>query len=366
MPESVTKDDPRWALWLLGLVVPTLPLVSMVLVRQSGNALWWLVSPVFVFGIIPFVDLLLGDDDQNLDPEVLDRLGGNPYHRRIVELYIPLQIASFLGGAWFYGQSTGWGERLGIAVSIGIAGGVAINAAHELGHKRGARAERFALVALAQSAYGHFYVEHNRGHHRNVATPEDPASSRFGESLWQFLPRTLWGSLVSAIRLERSRMHRRGTAFLSPHNHIVQGLVLTGVVWGLAVALGGFGVWSFLLIQAVIGIYLLESVNYLEHYGLQRQKLDSGRYEACAPRHSWNSDHRVSNVFLYQLQRHSDHHANPTRDYQALRSFEEAPTLPTGYSGMLVLAVFPWAWRRVMDPKVLAHYEHDTSLLNSR
>ncbi len=357
--------DPRWQRWLFGLQIPLLPAVSMVLVSIVGGWGWWFFTPLFVFGFIPLLDFVVGDDSSNLPDEALDRLVGSRYHRRLVELYIPLQLSTFLACAWFYGQSDGLGEKLGIIFSAGIVGGVAINAAHELGHKKGRSSERFALVALAQSAYGHFYVEHNRGHHRHVATPEDPASARFGESLWRFLPRTVVGSFTSSIRLETARLKRRGLRFVTPQNFILQGLALTAVLWIAAVLLAGVAIWPFLVAQAAVGIFLLEDVNYLEHYGLRRQRLSNGRYEACQPEHSWNSDHTVSNMFLFQLQRHSDHHANPTREYQVLRSFEDAPDLPTGYSGMLLLATVPWLWRRVMDPKVLAHYDHDRSLVNA-
>ena len=358
------KSDPKWPLWLFALLIPLLPFVSVFAdVMQLGWG-WWFFTPLFVFGFVPALDLLVGDDSGNLSPATLDALVGSGYHRRLVDLYIPLQIVAFATCAWFYGQSNGLGEKVGIIFSAGIVGGVAINAAHELGHKKGDAAKRLSLLALAQSGYGHFYVEHNRGHHRHVATPEDPASARFGESLWRFLPRTVTGSFASAVRLERDRLNRRNLGFVSAHNHILQGALLTAILWLGAVALAGFSVWPFLLAQAVIGIFLLEDVNYLEHYGLRRQKLESGRYEACRPEHSWNSDHRVSNMFLYQLQRHSDHHANPTREYQVLRSFDDAPGLPTGYSGMLLLSTVPWLWRKVMDPRVLAHYQEDRSLLN--
>jgi alkane 1-monooxygenase len=219
-------------------------------------------------------------------------------------------------------------------------------------------------IALAQTCYGHFFIEHNRGHHVRVATPPDPASARFGESFWRFLPRTVSGSLTSAWRLEKTRLARTGGSPWSVRNDILTAWAMSAVLFGALTAVFGPGVLPYLAIQAVFGFCLLEVINYTEHYGLLRERTESGRYERCAPRHSWNSDNLASNVFLYHLQRHSDHHANPTRRYQALRHFETAPELPTGYAGMIVLAYFPPLWRRVMDPLVLAHYDGDITRAN--
>ena len=123
----------------------------------------------------------------------------------------------------------------------------------------------------------------------------------------------------------------------------------------------------YLVIQAVVGFSLLEVVNYMEHYGMLRQKVGVGerqRYERVDPTHSWNSNNIATNVLLYHLQRHSDHHANPTRRYQSLRDYEQSPVLPTGYAGMIVLSIVPAVWRRVMDPRVLAHFDGDLSRAN--
>jgi alkane 1-monooxygenase len=247
---------------------------------------------------------------------------------------------------------------------MGMVSGIAINTAHELGHKRASLERWLSRVALASSGYGHFFIEHNRGHHVRVATPEDPASSRLGESFWAFLPRTVAGSLRSSWELERERLSRTGHRAWTWRNEILGAWAMTVVLFGALAAVFGPVVLPYLLVQAIVGFSLLEVVNYLEHYGLLRQKRDDGRYERCAPRHSWNSNNVATNVLLYHLQRHSDHHANPTRRYQSLRHFDEAPQLPTGYAGMIVLAYIPPLWRRVMDPRLLAHYGGDISLAN--
>jgi alkane 1-monooxygenase len=197
-----------------------------------------------------------------------------------------------------------------------------------------------------------------------VATPEDPASARLGESFWAFLPRTVSGSLTSAWKLERERLQRDGTSTWSLHNNILNAWAMTVVLFGALTAIFGVTVLPFLLLQMVLGFPLLEVVNYLEHYGLLRQRRPDGRYERTRAEHSWNSNNVASNVLLYHLQRHSDHHANPTRRYQALRHFDEAPQLPTGYAGMILLALVPPLWRRVMDPRLIAHYGGDLSRAN--
>jgi alkane 1-monooxygenase len=264
---------------------------------------------------------------------------------------------------WASGKLTTF-DKVGLALTVAMVAGIAINTAHELGHKRDRLERWLSKIALAQSGYGHFFVEHNRGHHVRVATPEDPASARMGESFWAFLPRTVKGSLVSAWELEREWLARAGRSPYSVRNNILNAWAMTFVLFaGLTVAFG-IQILPYLLIQMLVGFPLLEVVNYLEHYGLLRQKQPDGRHERTRPEHSWNSNSVASNVLLYHLQRHSDHHANPTRRYQALRHVDEAPQLPTGYAGMILLALVPPLWRRVMDPRLLAHYRGDVTRAN--
>jgi alkane 1-monooxygenase len=197
-----------------------------------------------------------------------------------------------------------------------------------------------------------------------VATPEDPASARLGESFWAFLPRTVRGSLASAWELEREWLARHGAGVWTIRNNILNAWAMTAILFAGLTAVFGLSVLPYLLLQMALGFPLLEVVNYLEHYGLLRQKRDDGRYERTRAEHSWNSNNVASNVLLYHLQRHSDHHANPTRRYQALRHVDEAPQLPTGYAGMILLALVPPLWRHVMDPRLLAHYGGDVTRAN--
>ena len=245
-----------------------------------------------------------------------------------------------------------------------MIGGVGINTAHELGHKKDSLERWLSKITLAQTCYGHFYIEHNRGHHVRVATPEDPASARFGETFWGFLPRSVFGSLRSSWELEAQRLRRAGKGPWHSSNDVLNAWAMSVVFYGVLIAVFGVALVPYVVISAVFGFTLLETVNYLEHYGLLRQKTASGRYERCAPEHSWNSDHIVTNLFLYHLQRHSDHHANPTRRYQTLRSMDGAPNLPSGYASMVALTYFPPLWREVMDHRVLDHYDGDITRVN--
>lgn len=358
------SDGKRYA-WMLGIVVPLSPFFAWFYWSLTDFGGFWFMGPFLVFVLFPLLDMAIGMDPTNPPDSVLKFLEQDRYYRWCTYLFIPIQYAGLVFACWMWasGDLTVV-ESIGLALTMGVVGGIAINTAHELGHKRASSEKWLSRVALAQTGYGHFFIEHNRGHHVRVATPEDPASSRLGESFWAFLPRTVIGSLRSSWEIEGTRLGRLEKSHWSIHNDVLSAWAMTVVLFaGLAI---GFGpvVLPYLLLQAVIGFSLLEVVNYLEHYGLRRQKREDGRYERCRPEHSWNSNNVASNVLLYHLQRHSDHHANPTRRYQALRHVEEAPQLPTGYAGMIVLAWFPPLWRRVMDPRLLDHYEGDVTQAN--
>ena len=373
--------DRKRHMWLYGMIPPTAIFIATALVYAMNQLGWQQFSPFFfwigpllVYVILPLLDLRFGADGENAPDEVMEALENDKYYRYCTYIFIPFQYASFFLGAYYFtatdlswiGFDNGisWISKLGIALSIGVLGGVGINTAHEMGHKKDELERWLSKITLAQTFYGHFYIEHNRGHHVRVATPEDPASSRFGETFWGFWPRSVWGSLKSSWNLEATRMKRLNRFVLHPSNDVVNAWLMTVVLFGVTIAIFGTAVIPYLIIQAIYGFTFLETVNYLEHYGLLRQKVAGGRYERCTPEHSWNSDHLVTNIFLYHLQRHSDHHANPTRRYQTLRSMDGAPNLPSGYATMLTLAYFPPLWRKVMDQRVLDHYDGDITKVN--
>jgi alkane 1-monooxygenase len=357
--------DPKRHLWVLGAVIPLLGIASWGLVELTGWRGFWWFGPMFVFGVIPLTDLVVGRDSENPPEELLEWLGEDRFYRWVTYAFLPMQYLSFIWGAWALATfDLGVVDKVGLATTLGCIGGIAINTAHELGHKREEHEKWFARIALAQTFYGHFFIEHNRGHHVRVATPDDPASSRLGETVYEFWPRTVTGSLRNAWRLERVRLTRRGGTVWTPRNDVLNAWAFSLVLWGGLLVAFGWNLLPYLVIQAVVGILLLETVNYLEHYGMRRNRVNGGRYERVDPSHSWNSNNLATNVLLYHLQRHSDHHANPTRRYQALRDFPESPVLPTGYAGMILLALIPFAWRRVMDPLVLAHFDGDLTRAN--
>jgi alkane 1-monooxygenase len=364
LEEATWKDGKRYA-WLLGLLVPMLPLMAWGMVEATGLGIFWFAGPVVVFGVFPLFDLLIGRDQENPPDSVIAWLEQDRYYRWVTYLYIPLQYASLIMACWLWTSGDlSTLDSIGLALTTAMVAGIAINTAHELGHKRASLERWLSKVALAQTGYGHFFIEHNRGHHVRVATPEDPASARLGESFYEFLPRTVKGSLTSAWELEKVRLGRMGKGPWTIHNDILNAWAMTVGLFAVLVAAFGVEVLPYLLVQAVLGFSLLEVVNYLEHYGLKRGKRPDGRYEITRPEHSWNSNNVASNVLLYHLQRHSDHHANPIRRYQALRSEDEAPQLPTGYAGMIVVAAIPPLWRRVMDRRLLEHLGHDVERAN--
>jgi len=379
-PAQQWRDRKRY-LWLLGLVPPTAIFVATTLVWAFGQLgwsavapVWWWIGPLLVYVILPILDRFFGPDGQNPPDEVMERLAADRYYRYCTYAYIPFQLLSLVFACYLWSaENLGWlgldgglglVSKIGLAISIGVMGGVGINTAHELGHKKEQLERRLSRIALAQTFYGHFYIEHNRGHHVRVSTPEDPASARFGESFWSFLPRSVWGGLKSSWHLEKTRLERLGKGPWTLRNDVLSAWLLSVALFTVLAVVFGPIVLPFLIIQAVYGFSLLESVNYLEHYGLLRRRTESGRYERCTPEHSWNSDHIVTNIFLYHLQRHSDHHANPTRRYQTLRSMDGAPNLPSGYASMVGLTYFPPLWRKVMDHRVLDHYDGDLSRVN--
>jgi alkane 1-monooxygenase len=246
-----------------------------------------------------------------------------------------------------------WWEITGIIFAFGIACGVlGINVAHELGHRNTWYEQTMSKMLLLTSLYMHFYIEHNRGHHKNVSTDEDPASSRYGETIYAFFIRTVRDSWLSAWKLESDRLKKANLSFWSMHNEMLRYqfiqlgfIALIGFIWGWKVML-------YFIASAIVGFLLLETVNYIEHYGLRRKKIDGAYYDKVLPIHSWNSDHPIGRMMLFELTRHSDHHYLPSRKYQVLRHFDDSPQMPTGYPGMMVLSFFPAIWFRVMHKQI--------------
>jgi len=365
--ERIEYRDTKRYLWLLSLTVPLVPVLAVWLYFALGeNPLVTLFPIAYAYMFIPLMDLLFGEDHSNPPADVVERMAEDNYYRVLLHLSVPLYWLGMLVPAWLIGtQNLPWWAVIAMAVSAGFSSGTAITIGHELGHKS-SRLDKFsALMANAISGYGHFCVEHNRGHHTWVATPEDPASARFNESIYVFAHRELPGALRRGLAHERERMEKKGLSFWHWKNETLQGYAVTLIVAVILVFAFGWIMLPFLAINTLVGWYSLTEANYVEHYGLKRRKLENGRYEPCQPHHSWNTNHMVSNLMLFHLQRHSDHHANPMRPYQALRNFEDLPHLPSGYPGSFALAAIPPLWFKVMNPKVMAWAEGDMERVNT-
>jgi len=306
------------------------------------------------FVVIGLLDFVFGRDCRNPVAGTLPELERMRLYRALLYVCAALDLAVIAWGAMISGRAElSPVQALGLMLSVGfVTGAQGITFAHELGHSRSKLDQLLAKVLLTAVCYGHFFIEHNRGHHVRVATPEDPASARFGESFYSFYPRTLAGSWVNAWKLEAERLKRHGLRFWDWRNQMLwftaAPLLLAAafwLAWGPVAAL-------FFFVQSWMALTLLETVNYVQHYGLARRQLENGAYERVGHHHSWNASEVLTNCFLIHLQRHSDHHESPSRAYQALMYHEDGPQLPTGYSGMIPLALVPPLWFAVMNPRL--------------
>ena len=339
---------------LVFLVPVQMPLAAWLGARTGHVDLlaWWPLA--FLFVLLPSLDYLLGHDPRNVPVEREAAVSRQPWFRALTLLALPAHLATLaFAMAWFARAGLGPAGMLGWLLSQGVVGGIlAINTAHELIHKPGRLEPAVGGLLLSSVGYHGFKIEHIRGHHVHVSTPLDASSARYGQSLWDFMPRALWRNTRNAWALEAQRLRGRGLPWWSPRNEL---LGWTAVWLALAAAsfawLGVAGL-AFFLLQGLFAAGSLEVINYIEHYGLERRLQDDGRYERTTHLHSWNSDFALSNLMLFQLQRHSDHHAFPKRRYAVLRHHADSPQLPGGYSAMFVLALVPPLWRRVIDPRV--------------
>jgi len=363
----ISYRDKKRYLWLASVFMPIFPLLGIVIYLQTGME-WTLLLPlVFTYFVIPIIDWLFGSDENNPPEEVVPQLEEDKYYRLLTYFTVPMHFIVLIAMAWFVGTHSlsAW-AIVGLALIAGSYSGLGINTAHEMGHKKPKFEKLLAKIVLAVPAYGHFCIEHNRGHHTYVATTEDPASSRMGESIYQFVLREIPGSFKRGWQQEAERLNKQGKSSWSINNDILQSFAISLVLQGTLIALFGWVMIPFLLIHNVWAWFQLTSANYIEHYGLLREKLPSGRYERCQPHHSWNANYIFSNIVLFHLERHSDHHANPTRRYQSLRNFDDIPQLPNGYYGMYLVAYIPWLWYKIMDKRVinLPHIQGDLSKVN--
>ena len=362
----VSYTDLKRHMWLISVFMPLLPLSGVILFYQTGEQLM-LLLPLCGYVVMPILDWMIGSDANNPPEEIVPQLDADPYYRWLTYATVPLHFVVLIIMCYVVASHplSLWAIFASAIVAGGYSG-LGINTAHELGHKNTPIEKALAKIALAVPAYGHFCVEHNRGHHVFVATPEDPASSRMGESIYAFVLREIPGTFKRGWELEAARLKNQSKSLWSWENEILQSYLITCLLQGGLIWAFGWIMLPFLAIHNIWAWFQLTSANYVEHYGLLREKNPNGRYERCQPHHSWNANYIVSNLALFQLERHSDHHANPSRRYQSLRNFPDLPELPNGYYGMYVLAYVPWLWFRVMDRRLLElpHIQGDLSKVN--
>lgn len=324
---------------------------------------WAWLTVFFVYGLVPVADALGGEDRSNLDEAGQQRAAASRWASLPLHLALPVQLGLFwmLAAAWrgdlggAAGGEADWLVRAGWIASTAITcGGLGIVIGHELVHRRDRREYWLGKLLLGTVLYMHFAIEHVRGHHPRVGTDDDAASARRGQTVYGFIPGSILRQFTSAWELEATRLARSGRGPWTLHNEMLVGLLLQ-VAWLAAVALVfGLEVMAVFAAVAALAVSLLEVVNYIEHYGLRRGRDAAGRLEPVRAHHSWNSDHRVGRALLFELPRHTDHHMNGSRPYQTLRSVPGAPQLPSGYPAMVMLALLPPLWFRVMDPRVEA------------
>ncbi|MCP1383603.1 alkane 1-monooxygenase [Runella salmonicolor] len=329
-----------------------------VFILTHGQFTW--TGVLFAYGLVPLVDALMGKDKNNAGKEDMEQLMYDRFFDGVVFslVYVHLiQLVLAVFAILTYEMT--FFQWIGYVLSLGIFAGTMINVAHELGHRTSKTAQFHAKFTLMTVCYMHFFIEHNRGHHVWVATPHDPATARKGQSLYAFWWQSVTGSFRSALAIEKRLLKKANLPFWSVKNNMIWAVLCPLLFCGILTALGSWKVgrfaWEvipFLWGQSLVAVLLLESVNYIEHYGIVRREMAPGKYERVNPLHSWNANHLFSNLVLFQLQRHSDHHAYASRPYQVLRHFDESPQLPFGYPLMILMASVPPLWFSVMDKRL--------------
>jgi alkane 1-monooxygenase len=316
---------------------------------------WICYAPlIYAWIIIPGLELFLKPDPSNLSKAEEEIAKESRIYDYVLYLIVFIQIPTL-----FFFLRSMQDPTLTVVDKIGrigtmglLCGTFGINVGHELGHRIKPFEQTLAKISLLSSLYMHFIIEHNKGHHKNVATPEDPSSARLGEPLYLFFFRTIILSYVSAWKISINEIEKKKKSFISSANEMLLFHVIELLFIALIIFLFGWKITLYFLVAALIGILLLETVNYIEHYGLQRKEISNGKYERAMPQHSWNSNHVIGRLMLFELSRHSDHHYLASRKYQLLRHYDDAPQMPTGYPGMMILSLFPPAWFYVMNPRV--------------
>lgn len=336
------------------LAAITIPLSAVIGLYFKGNLTFF--TPFYAFVIIPILELIMPVDATNLSQEASIKKKKNKLFDYMLYLNAPLVYGLLIYTLWDISLNTYSGnEILGLIFSLGIVLGTnGINVAHELGHRKLAAERVLGKLLLLPSFYMHFYIEHNFGHHLHAATPEDPATARYNQSVYSFWVTSVFRQYISAWSIQLKLLQSQNSGFLSIKNEMLW-FSLFQIAYALTIYyFFGLAALFFALAAGVVGFLLLETVNYIEHYGLIRIKLPSGRYERVREIHSWNSNHIIGRIVLYELTRHSDHHYKSAKKYQTLECHESSPQMPFGYPTSMVLSLMPPLWFLIMNARIPA------------
>jgi alkane 1-monooxygenase len=330
----------------------SIPLVCFFGITFQG--VWSFATPLYAFVLIPLLELLLPLDQDNLTREAAESKSKQRIFDWLLYLNVPIVFAllfySFNVVAEEYLMTY---ELIGLVFSVGIVLGVnGINVGHELGHRQQTNERFLGKLLLLPSHYMHFYIEHNFGHHLHAATPEDPATARYNQSVYSFWLTSSIRQYFSAWKIQLKLLKNQNRSFFSVYNDMLWYAVFQIAYLLTVLFVFGPKVLLFAFAAGIGGFILLETVNYIEHYGLIRLKKSSGRYERVSEIHSWNSNHVVGRIVLYELTRHSDHHYKSSKKYQILDCHEESPQMPFGYPTSMVLALVPPLWFKVMNKRI--------------
>lgn len=336
------------------LAALTIPLSALISLYFKG--VWSYFTPFYAFVLIPVLELLFTEDHHNLDEDEKAGKSSSRLFDWMLYLNVPVVYSLIVIYLFsFVNTDLALYEVLGLMFSLGIVlGANGINVGHELGHRQKS-AERFlGKLLLLPSFYMHFYIEHNFGHHMHAATKEDPATARLNQTVYSFWFTSVFRQYISAWKIQLQLLKRQGRSFLSVKNDMFWYLFIEASYLFVLYYFFGAQVIPFVIGAGVVGFLLLETVNYIEHYGLLRKKLPSGRYERVREVHSWNSNHIIGRIVLYELTRHSDHHYKSSKKYQLLDCHEESPQMPYGYPTSMVISFLPPLWFKMMNPRIPA------------
>lgn len=330
----------------------TIPLAAWLSIHFKGP--WSYFTVIYAFVLIPILEIIVPQDATNIKVEDRSEKERSRFFDWMLYLNLPIVFGLMAYALWdVANHAYAFYELVGLCLSIGIVLGVnGINVAHELGHRQQFIERLLGKALLLPSFYMHFYVEHNFGHHAHAATTEDPATARYNQSVYSFWFTSVTRQYCNAWRIQRKLLTKDEHAFFSIKNDMLWYLLFQGVYLITIFLVFGWTALWFALGAGIIGFLLLETVNYIEHYGLMRKKLPSGRYERVRECHSWNSNHVIGRIVLYELTRHSDHHYKSAKKYQILDYYDTSPQMPYGYPTSMVLSFVPTLWFAIMNPRV--------------